>query len=69
MMYNIILNTLPEAGSSPGRYSELFQKTGLSKEQNAGFSAQIHSVTLTKTFFFKGMLVAEHFTIFITYSL
>ena len=28
------------------RYSELFQKkTDLFKEQNAGFSAQIHSVT------------------------
>ena len=33
----------------PLRYSELFQKPGLFKEQNAGFSAQIHSVTVTKT--------------------
>ena len=30
-------------------YSELSQKTGFFKEQNAGFSAQIHRVTLTKT--------------------
>ena len=33
------------------------KKTGLFKEQNAEFSAQIHSVTLTKTWFYKkGML-------------
>ena len=29
------------------------KKTGFFKEQNAGFSAQIHSVTLTKTWLFK----------------
>ena len=34
-------------------YNELFQKPGLFKEQNADFSAQIHSVTLTKTWFKK----------------
>ena len=38
-------------------YSELLKKKGLFKEQNADFSAQIHSVTLTKTCLFKiGML-------------
>ena len=34
-------------------YSELSQKTGFFKEQNEGFSAQIHRVTLTKTWFKK----------------
>ena len=38
------------------RYSELSRKTSFLQEQNAGFSAQIHRVTMTKTFFFKGML-------------
>jgi len=32
------------------------KKPGLFKEQNAGFSAQIHSVTLTKTCLKKDML-------------
>ena len=31
----------------------IIKKKGFFKEQNAGFSAQIHSVTLTKTWFFK----------------
>ena len=36
------------------------KKPGFFKEQNAGLSAQIHSVTLTKTCFFKkGMLSGE----------
>ena len=34
-------------------YSELSQKPGLFKEKNAVFSAQIHKVTLTKTWFKK----------------
>ena len=42
-------------------YSE---KLGLFKEQNAGFSAQIQSVTMTKTWFFKkGMLFRIMFSV------
>ena len=33
-------------------YRELSQKTGLFKEQNAGFSAHIHIGTLMNTIFF-----------------
>ena len=32
-------------------YSELFQKKGFFKDQNAGFTARIYRVTLTKTCF------------------
>ena len=52
-------------------YREFSQKTGFFKEQNAGFSTQIHRVSLTKTWFKKiGMLpFGCHYFTFIFQSL
>ena len=44
-------------------YRELSKKkTGFFKEQNAGFSAQIHRVSLTKTWFSKKGMLSNHKT-------
>ena len=45
-VYGECMENIPEI------YSELFKKAGFSKEQNAGFSAQIYRVTPTKTYIF-----------------